>query len=127
MKDTRNLIGRRGEEAVCRYLIEKGHCILERNWRTGHLEVDIISLDRDGIHFVEVKTRVAPILVEPEQNVRKDKQRKIAKAALLYMKSKDDRKGWDEMEIHLDVSAVVLEGGKETIRYFEDAYIPIYV
>ena len=112
---------------MCRYLIEKGHCILERNWRTGHLEVDIISLDRDGIHFVEVKTRVAPILVEPEQNVRKDKQRKIAKAALLYMKSKDDRKGWDEMEIHLDVSAVVLEGGKETIRYFEDAYIPIYV
>ena len=53
-------IGRHGEDLVCRFLMESGHCILERNFRCGHLEIDIITLDRNGIHFVEVKTRRAP-------------------------------------------------------------------
>ena len=54
-------IGRHGEDLVCRFLMESGHCILERNFRSGHLEIDIITLDRNGIHFVEVKTRRAPV------------------------------------------------------------------
>ena len=40
--------GRTGEDAACRYLTEQGHTILERNWRSGHLEIDIISLAPDG-------------------------------------------------------------------------------
>ena len=48
-------LGKKGEDIACRLLEEKGHTILERNWRSGHLEIDIISLDQDGIHFVEVK------------------------------------------------------------------------
>ena len=56
-------LGRKGEEIVCKYLIDNGHTILERNWRCGHLEIDIISINKIGIHFVEVKSRVAPMQV----------------------------------------------------------------
>ena len=49
-------IGRRGEDIVCDYLVDRGHTILERNWRWGHLEIDIISINNIGIHFVEVKS-----------------------------------------------------------------------
>ena len=53
----RQKLGERGENVACRYLESMGHTILERNWRNGHLEIDIISVDPEGIHFVEVKAR----------------------------------------------------------------------
>lgn len=60
-------LGKRGEDEACELLIKKGHAILERNYRCGHLEIDIISIDSDGLHFVEVKTRMAPVCAEPEE------------------------------------------------------------
>lgn len=49
--------GRLGEEIACRLLESKGYIILERNWRYGHLEVDIIAQAGMEVVFVEVKTR----------------------------------------------------------------------
>jgi putative endonuclease len=40
-----------------RLLRSKGHRILCRNWRAGHGEVDIVSVDGTVLVFVEVKTR----------------------------------------------------------------------
>ena len=74
-------IGRMGEDAACTHLCSLGQTILERNWRCGHLETDIISLGSDGIHFVEVKARVAPSTTDPSENVGYAKQRNMAKAA----------------------------------------------
>jgi putative endonuclease len=48
-----------------------GHTILERNWRSGHLEIDIISFDKDGTHFVEVKTRSRSIQALSQEYVNK--------------------------------------------------------
>ena len=62
-------LGKAGEDEVCKFLISKGHTILDRNWRCGHLEIDIISLAPDGIHFAEVKSRTAPVQGEPEDAV----------------------------------------------------------
>ncbi len=134
MKVAKYTVGRKGEELACQYLMNQGHGILKRNWRTGHLEVDIISFDKNGIHFVEVKTRVSPVMADPEESVRKDKQRKIAQAAGRFMRLLEEGKVSDcedwklgEMEIHLDVIAVIFEGERQIIRYHEDAYFPIFV
>ena len=70
-------LGRKGEDMACVFLEDMGHIILERNWRSGHLEIDIISLDADGIHFVEVKTRRQNIQAPPQENVGSQKQQKI--------------------------------------------------
>ena len=78
----RQELGKTGEDLACRYLESKGHRILERNYRSGHLEIDIISLDADGIHFVEVKTRRDSIQAPPQDNVGKVKQDRIVKARL---------------------------------------------
>ena len=43
-------LGQKGEDIACGLLEGMGHSILERNYRSGHLEIDIISLDADGIH-----------------------------------------------------------------------------
>ena len=124
-------IGRIGEEAVCGYLQEHGHAILERNWRAGHLEVDIISLSSDGIHFTEVKTRVAPLSADPLDSIGPLKQDKIARAALRYMsklrRTRDHGTMIPDCEIWLDVASVVLDGGKTEIDYSAGAYTPLYL
>lgn len=121
----RSEIGRIGEEAVCRHLTGLGHRILERNWRSGHLEIDIISLADDGIHFVEVKTRVAPASADPAENVGYLKQRRVAAAAARYMALRKNDFG--NMDMMLDVAAVLIDGGGISIDYRPSAFIPMYI
>lgn len=47
--------GREGEEKACQYLRDDGHELLVRNFRNRLGEIDIISLKKDSIFFIEVK------------------------------------------------------------------------
>lgn len=125
MKGGRYEVGRRGEAAVCEYLTSHGHTVLSRNWRWGRLEVDIISLSSDGVHFTEVKSRVAPEAADPSESVRGDKQRNISRAAVKYMETAPP--GIGDREIWLDVASVVFDGGAVKIDYIPGAYLPIYL
>ena len=121
------LLGKRGEDVAESFLEGLGHNILTRNYRTGHLEIDIISTDANGVHFVEVKSRVAPVAVAPEENVTPLKQRKIANAALRYLHGSKDPGVSADSDVHFDIVAVTFDGGDEIVEWFPDAYIPIYV
>ena len=50
-------IGKLGEEAVANYLIQNGHKIIARNFKTYFYEIDIVSLKGDTLYFTEVKYR----------------------------------------------------------------------
>jgi putative endonuclease len=56
-KDTRQRLGRRGEELAARHLGELGFAVLARNARTRYGEIDLIVRDKGALVFVEVKTR----------------------------------------------------------------------
>lgn len=120
-------LGRRGEDVACGFLSGKGHTIVERNYRSGHLEIDIITLDKDGVHFVEVKSRVAPVAVSPEENVTAAKQKKVADAALRYLHTSKDKRLSADLEVSFDVVAVTLDGGGEIVEWFPNAYYPMYL
>lgn len=62
-----------------------GFVIVERNWRNGRYEIDIIARRWDEIHFVEVKTRKAGGWTTPEQAIDRDKFRSLRRAAALYL------------------------------------------
>ena len=111
---------------VCRFLESIGHTILERNWRSGHLEVDIISFDEEGIHFVEVKARQKSIQAAPQENVGHTKQSRITRAALSFLNS---RQGvpYGSHECSFDVVAVTFEGETPHVEWIPQAYIPIYL
>lgn len=120
-------LGRRGEDVACGFLSGKGHTIVERNYRSGHLEIDIITLDKDGVHFVEVKSRVAPVAVSPEENVTAAKQKKVADAALRYLHTSKDKRLSADLEVSSDVVAVTFDGGGEIVEWFPNAYYPMYL
>lgn len=122
----RKTTGKMGEDAACRYLEARGQQILERNWRSGHLELDIVSYDGAGLHFVEVKTRVAPLAADPQESVRRDKRRRMVNAARAYLADEKTLHRTD-MEVFFDVVSVVLDTPDIHIEYFPQAFIPIYV
>lgn len=125
-RNKRQITGREGEEEACRMLRARGHLIIERNFRVGHLEIDIISKSADGIHFVEVKARRDSIQAPPQDTVDRRKQRRIAAAAKGFLRS---RKGlpFGGDECHFDVAAITFKGNTALVEYFPDAYIPIYL
>ena len=125
-KDYRQTIGRKGEDIACRFLEGKGHRILERNFRSGHLEIDIISQDSLGIHFVEVKTRRESIQAPPQENVDGKKQHRITKAAGAFLKSGKGQ-AFGCRDCQFDIVAVTLIDEHVRIEYFPQAYIPIYL
>lgn len=54
---TTRQIGDSGEDEACLYLINKGHEIIDRNWKTKFCEIDIVSKYQNIIYFTEVKYR----------------------------------------------------------------------
>lgn len=125
-KHDRRSIGRTGEDIACRLLEDRGHTILERNWRYGHLEIDIISVDPIGIHFVEVKSRCHSIQAPPQENVDRAKQRRTAKAAQAFLRTSQGL-SFRNMECLFDVVAVTFDGTSVYTEYLEQAYMPLYI
>ena len=124
-KDCRRTLGRQGEDLACGFLRSIGHTILERNWRNGHLEIDVISFDISGIHFVEVKSRRESIQAPPQENVGLQKQRNIVKAAQAFLRSGKGHP-YGNQECFFDVVAVTFEGNRPDIEWIPQAYIPMF-
>ena len=129
MEDRRNHrqdLGRRGENIACEYLKGIGHTILERNWRNGRLEIDIISVNAEGIHFVEVKAREQSVQAPPQDNVNKAKQKRIVSAALGFLNTAQGLPRKD-LECFFDVVAITFEDGKANVEWIPQAFIPLYI
>lgn len=126
MKTSRQLTGRKGEDAACLYLISLGHTIVARNWRHSHQEIDIISLYAGELHIVEVKTRTAPVVAQPELNVNARKRRLVAGAASAFLLSPARKNLPRDLEICFDIIAIIFDAGVPVIEYYPRAYYPLY-
>ena len=74
-----------GEELATAYLREKGYVILERDWHSGHRDIDIIAQQDDTIVFVEVKTRSSRDFIDPVMAVNSQKQHNLLIAINHYL------------------------------------------
>ncbi|MFA5644491.1 MAG: YraN family protein [Patescibacteria group bacterium] len=114
-------IGQKGETLVQEYLIKKGYKILERNWRFGYLEVDIISKLDDKLVFFEVKTRTGDSLDGAENAIKSKQIQKIKRAMIAYSQINNI----SLEKIRLDFIAVTLDLflNKKKIAHFNDILI----
>ena len=78
--------GKDSESRAVSFLKSKGYKILKRNYKTKFSEIDIIAEDQGVICFVEVKARHTNLFGEPSEAISIVKQRKIAKAAICYLR-----------------------------------------
>ena len=77
-----------GEDLAAAFLREKGYVILERDWHSGHRDIDIIALKDSTIVFVEVKTRSSRDFSDPITAVNRQKQNNLLHAINHYLQYK---------------------------------------
>ena len=78
-------LGRAAESLAASYLERRGWTILERNWRSGHKEIDLIAGRAGVIAFVEVKARRARTHGHPLDAITGLKRRDLARAARAWI------------------------------------------
>ena len=111
------LLGRTGEDRAARFLVSQGYRILERNYSTRSGEIDLIALHQGYVVFVEVKTRTSNAFGAPELAVTPQKQRRMTKAALGYIK----RKQLHQTPCRFDVVAV-MPGAERPVEVIQNAF-----
>lgn len=113
-------LGERGERAAARFLRRKRYHIVARRHRLRFGEFDLIAVDGKTIVFVEVKTRRADQLGRPAEAVDLNRQRRMTRAALAFLKSH----GLLEFASRFDVVEVIwpAEARRPTIRHLENAF-----
>ena len=78
--------GDMGEEIACKYLIDNGYKILDRNVHYSRFcELDIVAQYKNTLVFVEVKTRKSDTFGTPMEAITKTKYESIKKGALNYL------------------------------------------
>lgn len=77
--------GARAEQLAADYLMHRGFKILERNYRTRWSEIDIVVEKAGTIRFIEVKYRKNSIYGSGYDYITPDKQRRLVRAAEMYM------------------------------------------
>jgi putative endonuclease len=115
--------GGKGEDLACDFLIKNKYKILFRNFRLGFDEIDIIARAFNGtLVFIEVKTLKGSDAMDlkPEDNLTKDKFKKVSRACRLFVgfhkKFLDEDKGW-----RIDLIAVTLsDDGSGAINHYEN-------
>ena len=112
-----NETGKRGEALAVEYFSGKGYRILHRNWRRGHLELDLIATRKGILHFIEVKTKTANFGGFPEEEVTAKKFKYLTEAAEAYLYQFPQ---WQR--IQFDILAITL---RPQLSFFllEDVYI----
>ena len=116
---THNDLGNEGEELAVGHLVQNGWKILERNWRFGREELDIIAQKDDVLSIVEVKTRFSNFLGEPYEAVSKSKQKSIIRAANHFVEKNDL-----DLEVQFDIISIVLNKNQQKITHIEEAFSP---
>lgn len=108
-------VGGRQEEAACRFLMDSGLRILERNWRVRIGEIDIIATEGDTVCFVEVKYRASLKYGGANYAIPLKKQQTIRRVAQWYIAS---HKLPPEASYRFD--AVLIDG--DEIQYVRNAW-----
>jgi putative endonuclease len=92
--------------------------VLQRRFRSGHRDIDLV-VEREGtIAFVEVKARRGDRFGQPVEAVNWRKQKELTKSAQVWI----DRHGRPEESYRFDVIGVLMKGERVRVRHVEDAF-----
>ena len=116
----RKSLGQRGERAAAKYLKRKGYKIVAHGSRLRPGELDLVAVDDRTVVFVEVKTRRSDQFGNPAEAVNLQKQRRLTRLAVTYLK----RYGLLEYPARFDVVAIVWpeDQRRPLIEHFENAF-----
>lgn len=119
MTNYKQEFGRKSEALAEEYLKRKGFEILQRNYRYGHKEIDLIAKQGKTVVFVEVKAGRSKEFGSPQERVNQKKQKNLIEAAGDFIQ-KNDLSGCD---FRFDVLAITYDKGQQMVEHIENAFM----
>jgi putative endonuclease len=118
MSNNRQKFGEVGERVAEKWLRRHGWSIIQRRFRSGHRDIDLVA-QRDGlVAFVEVKARRGSGFGGPVAAVGWRKQRELTRSAKVWI----DRHGRPAEAYRFDVIGVLVAGDAVKVRHVQDAF-----
>ena len=118
MTAARQAFGELGERIAERWLKRQGWRVVQRRFRSGHRDIDLV-VERDGlIAFVEVKARRGVGFGGPIEAVNWNKQKELARSASTWI----DRHGRPSDSYRFDVVGILVDGARVRIRHVPNAF-----
>lgn len=118
MSAARQAFGELGERIAERWLRRRGWRVVQRRFRSGHRDIDLV-VERDGqIAFVEVKARRGDRFGDPVEAVNWKKQRELGRSARVWI----GRHGQALEAYRFDVIGVLVAGERVRVRHVENAF-----
>lgn len=116
-------LGERAAEAYLRH--QKGYAVVQRNWRHGRDELDLVCRDGEILVFVEVKTRASHALVGGYAAVDRRKKRALGRACRAYLAQLDTKPHTFRFDI---VEVEHCQGVVTAVRHFANVplFAPLY-
>ena len=118
MSTAKQAFGELGERIAERWLRRRGWRVVNRRFRNGRRDIDLV-VERDGtVAFVEVKARKGAEFGGPVAAVNWRKQKELTKSAHVWI----DRHGQPLDQYRFDVVGVLVDGEQVRIRHVPDAF-----
>jgi putative endonuclease len=114
----RSKLGRCGEDAACDLYRRLGFHVVERNYRSGRGEIDVVARRGDTLVFCEVKTRRSDEWGLPAEAVDRGKQARLRRLAAAWMAER--RPG--SVDVRFDVVSVIVRGEQTDVTHVADAF-----
>ncbi|MBI5755180.1 YraN family protein [Candidatus Peregrinibacteria bacterium] len=117
----KHLTGKIGEDIATSFLRSQGYEILDRNFRFGHKEIDLIVEKDEWLVFVEVKMRRTLDFGYGEESVTGEKRKHLLSAAAEYLKNRGHN---TSREWRFDIVAIELgkKGAVKNIEHMQDVF-----
>jgi len=119
LKAYRSNLGREGENLAVDFLKSIGFEVLERNYKYGRKDIDIICRDGKTIVFVEVKVVRSRRFGTPLEKVNDRKQQNISQVAKSFIQ-RNEPSGHD---FRFDVIVIDVESGSRKIDHIRNAFM----
>lgn len=111
-------LGLTGERVAEAWLAQQGWRILDRRFRNGHRDLDLVAEREAVVAFVEVKARSGRDFGQPAEAVNWRKQRELSRSASVWIA----RFGRPEQTFRFDVIGVLIDGERARVRHIENAF-----
>jgi len=113
MDKSTKIIGKTNEDRAVLFLENLGFNIVERNYYARKLgEIDIIAVQDEVLHFIEVKSAQADF--DPIYNFTSTKLRRIINSTNYYLKEKG-------LDVAFSIDVIIIRGDK--IEFLENVTI----
>ena len=118
MSTATQALGEVGERIAERWLTRAGWRIINRRFRNGHRDIDLVAERNGTVAFVEVKARRDDRFGGPVEAVNWQKRIELSRSARVWI----DRHGRPDESYRFDVIGVIVSGERVRVRHVPDAF-----